>query len=137
MSSVSHAVEVRLIAAAPRVPVIPATLHFDGWDPFAVRMAFPAHAALRGEDVCWTFGRELLAEGIERAAGEGDVRVRPYGPGRTVLEFHGAEGIAVVHIPTQQLRGFLDLTSALVPFGEEHLFADIERDLAQALDDVC
>ncbi|MFI1112365.1 MULTISPECIES: SsgA family sporulation/cell division regulator [Streptomyces] len=137
MSSVSHSVEVRLIAVAPRIPVIPATLHYDGRDPFAVRMTFPAHAALRGQEVCWTFGRELLAEGLEQDAGEGDVRVRPYGYGRTILEFHGAEGIAVVHILTEQLRGFLDLTRALVPPGEEHLFADIEQDLADALDDVC
>lgn len=88
---IEQPVEARLVAAAPRMPSIPATLHYDRSDPFAVRMTFPAPATLEGVEVCWTFARELLASGMEDSVGYGDVRVRPYGYDRTVLEFHAPE----------------------------------------------
>lgn len=88
---IEQPVEARLVAAAPRMPSIPATLHYDRTDPFAVRMTFPAPATLEGVEVCWTFARELLAAGLDDSEGHGDVRVRPYGYDRTVLEFHAPE----------------------------------------------
>ncbi len=74
------------------MPSIPATLHYDRSDPFAVRMTFPAPATLEGVEVCWTFSRELLITGMREPEGHGDVRVRPYGYDRTVLEFHAPRG---------------------------------------------
>ena len=91
---IEQPVEARLVAAAPRMPSIPATLHYDRSDPFAVRMTFPAPATLEGVEVCWTFARELLVTGMDEAVGQGDVRVRPYGYERLVLEFHAPEGTA-------------------------------------------
>ncbi|MDI3406642.1 spore wall synthesis regulator SsgD [Streptomyces cavernicola] len=134
---IEQAVEARLIASAPRMPTIPATLSYDARDPYAVRMAFPAPATLEGVDVSWTFARELLAAGVERAAGEGDVRVRPYGYDRTVLEFHASEGTAVVHVRTGELHRFLQRAAALVPDGCEHLHLDMDGDLAELLRDAC
>ena len=66
---IEQPVEARLVAAAPRMPSIPATLHYDRSDPFAVRMTFPAPATLEGVEVCWTFARELLASGLEERGG--------------------------------------------------------------------
>jgi hypothetical protein len=134
---IEQPVEARLVAAAPRMPSIPATMHYDRRDPFAVRMTFPAPATLEGVEVCWTFSRELLTEGIERAEGSGDVRVRPYGYDRTVLEFHAPEGTAVVHVRTGELRRFLKSTSELVPMGLEHLQLDLDHDLAELMGDAC
>lgn len=134
---IEQPVEARLVAAAPRMPSIPATLHYDRRDPFAVRMTFPAPATLEGVDVCWTFSRDLLSAGLETAEGSGDVRVRPYGYERTVLEFHAPEGTAVVHVRTGELRRFLEATSELVPVGLEHLQLDLDHDLAELMRDAC
>lgn len=132
---IEQPVEARLVAAAPRMPNIPATLRYDRSDPFAVRMAFPAPATLEGVEVCWTFARELLAAGLHGPEGHGDVRVRPYGYDRTVLEFHASEGTAIVHVRSVEVRRFLEATSALVPDGQEHLQLDLDHGLAELMRD--
>lgn len=132
---IEQTVEARLVAAAPRMPSIPATLHYDRDDPFAVRMTFPAPATLEGVEVCWTFARDLLAAGMLEPEGDGDVRVRPYGYDRTVLEFHAPEGTAVVHVRSGELRRFLEATGELVPTGLEHLRLDLDHDLAELMRD--
>ncbi|MFE0099879.1 SsgA family sporulation/cell division regulator [Streptomyces sp. NPDC059009] len=134
---IEQAVEARLVAAAPRMPTIPATLHYAQSDPYAVRMSFPAPATLEGIEVYWTFARELLVHGVEQPVGDGDVRVRPYGFDRTVVEFHAPEGTAIVHIRTGDLRRFLHRTLALVPVGQEHLHVDLDGHLADLMRDAC
>jgi hypothetical protein len=134
---IEQPVEARLVAAAPRMPSIPATLQYDRRDPFAVRMTFPAPATLEGVEVCWTFARELLSAGLEGPEGHGDVRVRPYGYDRTVLEFHAPEGTAVVHIHSSDVRNFLQRSTELVPVGLEHLQVDLDHGLAELMRDGC
>ncbi|MEU4107649.1 SsgA family sporulation/cell division regulator [Streptomyces sp. NPDC027717] len=136
MSTVIEAiVEARLVAAAPRMPSIPAALHYDRRDPYAVRMTFPAPATLAGVEVCWTFSRELLSAGLHEPQGDGDVRVRPYGYDRTVLEFHAPEGTAVVHVRSGEIRRFLRAAGELVPVGLEHLQLDLDHGLAELMRD--
>ncbi|MDQ0792720.1 SsgA family sporulation/cell division regulator [Streptomyces sp. B1I3] len=136
MSSViEQSVQARMVASAPRMETLPATLHYDLRDPFAVRMAFPAPATLEGAEVSWEFSRELLTTGIDAPAGLGDVRVRPFGYDRTVLEFHALEGIAMVHVRTAELRRFLKRAQELVPAGDEHRFLDLDRGLGELLGD--
>lgn len=130
---IEQAVQARLISTAPQLENVPATLSYDREDPFAVHMAFPPPATLEGIDVVWTFARELLTAGLEAEAGVGDVQLRPYGYGRTVLEFHATEGVAMVHVRTSELRGFLRQTHELVPQGTEHRYLDVDQDLAQLL----
>ena len=132
---IEQPVEARLVAAAPRMPSIPATLRYDRRDPFAVRMSFPAPTTLEGVEVCWTFARELLAAGLEEPEGHGDVRVRPYGYDRTVLEFHAPEGTAVVHVRSEEVRRFLGAANEMVPVGREHLQLDLDHDLAELMRD--
>ncbi|MFD4761708.1 SsgA family sporulation/cell division regulator [Streptomyces sp. NPDC058439] len=134
---IEQSVQARMVASAPRMETLPATLMYDRSDPFAVRMAFPATATLEGTDVSWEFSRELLAAGLDGAAGVGDVRIRPFGYDRTVLEFHAAEGIAMVHVRTAELRRFLARAQALVPAGEEHRFLDLDRSLTELFDGTC
>lgn len=134
---IEQAVQARLVASAPQMECVPATLRYDREEPFAVQMAFPAPATLEGSEVSWTFSRELLAAGVDTAAGVGDVRVRPYGFDRTVLEFHAPEGIAMVHVRTSELRRFLKRTQGMVPDGREHLFLDLDHNLAELLRDAC
>lgn len=122
-----------MVASAPQMETLPAVLTYDRQDPFAVRMAFPAPATLEGTEVSWEFSRELLASGMDTPAGVGDVRVRPFGYDRTVLEFHAAEGIAMVHVRTAELRRFLRRAQELVPEGDEYRFLDLDRNLTDLL----
>ncbi|MER7758504.1 SsgA family sporulation/cell division regulator [Streptomyces sp. NPDC097619] len=132
---IEQAVQARLVATAPKVESVPVTLGYDRADPFALRMSFPAPATLEGVEVSWTFARELLTVGLKRPTGLGDVRVRPYDGDRIVVEFHAPEGIAIVLMETEEVRGFLDRTDALVPSGLEHLYLDMDQDLAELLRD--
>ena len=132
---IEQAVQARVVASVPRMETVPATLRYDLQDPFAVRMAFPPPATLEGTEVTWEFSRELLATGVNEPAGVGDVRVRPFGYGRTVLEFHAPEGTAMVHLRTSELRRFLERVQGLVPAGREHLFLDLDHDLTELLRD--
>ncbi|GFH38088.1 SsgA family sporulation/cell division regulator [Streptomyces pacificus] len=136
MSSViEQAVQARLVSSAPRMESVPATLRYDSRDPFAVRMSFPASATLDGTDVSWVFSRDLLLRGLDEPTGLGDVRVRPYGYDRTVLEFHAPQGTAMVHVRSSDVRRFLKRSQGLVPAGREHLHLDLDADLAQLMRD--
>src|SRR5205085_8373044 len=79
-SSATVATEVDLELIVPEHGEIPltATLSYHGDDPYAIRMAFHVGA---DAPVVWTFARDLLAEGTEHPAGDGDVRFWP-GTGR-------------------------------------------------------
>ncbi|MBM4792539.1 SsgA family sporulation/cell division regulator [Streptomyces sioyaensis] len=128
---IDQAVQVRLIATAPSTHAAPAVLHYHAADPLAVRMLFPPEISLEGTGVDWAFARELLDEGLRRPAGRGDVRVRPSGPDRTVMEFHSDEGIAMVQLQTADVRRFLARSYRAVPAGSEPAFLGMERDLAE------
>ncbi|MFD6531448.1 SsgA family sporulation/cell division regulator [Streptomyces sp. NPDC060184] len=134
-SLIEQPVQARMVASVPRTATLAATLRYDRAQPFAVRIAFPARATLEGTDVSWEFSRELLARGVDAPAGLGDVRVRPFGQERTALEFHAAEGVAMVHVRTSELRRFLRRAQELVPAGDEHRFLDLDRELAEFLGD--
>ncbi|WP_399083507.1 SsgA family sporulation/cell division regulator [Streptomyces sp. BBFR2] len=129
-AAIDHAVQVRLLATAPGPHTVPAVLRYHPGDPLAVRMSFPPEISLDGAAVDWAFARELLAEGVHGAAGRGDVRVRPAGPERTVMEFHADEGVAMVQLRTADVRRFLARSYAAVPAGQEPAHLDVDRDLA-------
>ncbi|MFG3497439.1 SsgA family sporulation/cell division regulator [Streptomyces sp. NPDC047928] len=134
---IEQPVLAHLVASEPRMDTVPATLRYDSDDPFAVRMAFPAPATLEGVEVAWEFSRDLLAAGVDRPAGFGDVRVRPYDRDRTAVEFHAPEGVAMVHVRTTEVRRFLRRCQHLVPTGLEHHFLNLDHDLAELLRDAC
>ncbi|WP_030983881.1 SsgA family sporulation/cell division regulator [Streptomyces sp. NRRL S-1813] len=128
---IDQAVQVRLIATAFGPHAVPAVLHYQPADPLAVRMFFPPEISLDGSAVDWAFARELLDEGLRAPAGRGDVRVRPSGPDRTVMEFHAEEGIAMVQLKTADARLFLARSYEAVPAGGELAHLGMERGLAE------
>ncbi|MDT3400537.1 SsgA family sporulation/cell division regulator [Streptomyces sp. B1866] len=130
---IDQAVQARLIASTPEARAIPAGLHYERQDPFAVRVSFPPAASLDGTEVDWVFGRELLAAGLRGPAGNGDVHVWPCGPERTVMEFHAPEGMAMVQFDTADLRLFLFRSYAVVPEGDEDAELDLDEELAALL----
>ncbi|WTO34300.1 SsgA family sporulation/cell division regulator [Streptomyces achromogenes] len=128
---------LRAVTAVVSVPdrrgaPLPARLRYDRADPYAVRLSLGRPGT---GPVDWVFARDLLAEGLRRPAGEGDVLVFPrHGclPDtlRIVLRRPGA-GAALVELPASETERFLRDTWELVPPGTETAHAGIESGLAQ------
>ncbi|MFG2329433.1 SsgA family sporulation/cell division regulator [Streptomyces sp. NPDC048604] len=96
----------RIVTDAPLSRAVPVALSYDpASDPAAVRFAFPGN-------VGWTFPRALLESGLRAPARRGDVGVWPCGRVQTVVEFHTADGVAVVQFDTAVLLRFLRHTYA-------------------------
>lgn len=111
MSVVEQYARARIVSDAT-VPIIdeleavPVTLRYDpDHDPPSVRMVLPGTGGRE-----WTFGRELLEEGLRVPAGSGEVRVWPCGRVQVVVEFHSAQGVSVVQFERQTLLRFLRRT---------------------------
>ena len=102
-------------------------------DPFAVSAVFRTPS----QTVTWTFGRELLAQGMHEHAGFGDVLTWPKlsrrGTALTVLELCSPDGVVQVEGLSRDIARFLDAAFRLVPLGEEHRHLEIERELAALL----
>ncbi|ARQ69114.1 SsgA family sporulation/cell division regulator [Streptomyces marincola] len=92
---------------------IPVRLTYRAADPHAVTIVFNAGT---GEERAWTFARELLADGVHRRTGIGDVVVWPEpaapsahraGP-RVFIRLRPPEGSALLSVPHHVLTAFLD-----------------------------
>ncbi|MFF8772329.1 SsgA family sporulation/cell division regulator [Kitasatospora sp. NPDC015120] len=108
----------------PHVPVR-AWLRFDSSLPYGVCLSF-GRCTPEGSTLDWYFGRDLLSEGRYAPAGDGDVRVRPGGPGRTLIILRTAEREAVISAPAFAVTAFLAESFALVPAGTEPEVLDLD-----------
>ena len=105
---------------------VPAMLLYDAADPYAVRIAFgdmtedDAGAEPDGA-ITWLLSRELLQAGLERPAGDGDVRLWPAKAASDVLFLHlrAPSGEALFEVSRASVAAFLRQTEAVVPLGEE------------------
>jgi hypothetical protein len=110
----------------------PAAAEYDKNDPYAVRLSFPAAhhpaAPAQAADVpSWTFGRELLDDGLREPAGDGDVHVWPCGPDLVMIELRSEAGSALLAVAARELRTFLFLSYAEVPPGYEGGYLELDR----------
>ncbi|MFF7356464.1 SsgA family sporulation/cell division regulator [Streptomyces filipinensis] len=128
--TVEQPAQAQLITADDVEIPVSATLRYTADDPLAVRVDFPAEAALEGEEVTWIFARSLLDQGLRAPAGHGDVQIWPYGHTRTVLEFHSPRGLALLQFPASALRRFLLRTYTAVAAGQEDVAGVVERGLS-------
>ncbi|HLU59142.1 MAG TPA: SsgA family sporulation/cell division regulator [Pseudonocardia sp.] len=104
---------------------------YSAYDPFAVSLAVRAR---HDRWVEWLIGRELVIDGLEGPAGEGDVRMRP----RTVqgydiveIEIRSHDGRAVLEVDRGLLRSFVEQTLELVPLGTEADRMDLDGEIAR------
>lgn len=134
--TISLAARARLAATVNQQISIPVTLRYSRTDPLAVHIDFPAVVSLDGQDMTWSFARELLASGLRRPSGIGDVRIWPSGHAYTVIEFRTPEGKAAAKFDTPVLDRFLSRSCALVDRGRENLGPALEASLAALLDGV-
>ena len=72
----------------------------------------------------------LLGEGLRASAGIGSVRVRPCGDSHTYVEFHTAQGVAVLRFASADLTRFLARTYTVVAPDEETVGAELDHGLA-------
>lgn len=113
---------------------IPVELGYETRDPYAVRLTFH----LPGDvPVTWAFGRELLADGVGGACGDGDVRIAPIDPEHSdevLIRLQVGQDHALFRVGIPPLLAFLDRTDRLVPLGQERTLVDFETHLDEALD---
>ncbi|QEU77432.1 SsgA family sporulation/cell division regulator [Streptomyces subrutilus] len=126
LSRVSALIAVRLQAdGEDDVPLL-GRLSYDRADPYAVRAQFfTRDTALPS----WCFDRQMLAEGLQRPVGEGDVTFRPQwtAGGEAVRialrDSAGGQG-AVLLLDARAVTAFLDETYAVIAPGAETFDAD-------------
>ncbi|WP_157682714.1 SsgA family sporulation/cell division regulator [Nocardioides scoriae] len=110
-----------------------ADLVFDPADPFAVTMVFRTGA----QEVHWTFGRELLVEGLYEPTGDGDVHVWPClssnGSAVVIVELCSPDGELLVQASSRAVNQFVNRMLASVPDGQESAFVDFDSELARIL----
>jgi hypothetical protein len=113
-----------------------AELRYDPSDPFAVSLAIGVDC---GEPVVWTFARDLLAAGVNSAAGEGDITIEP-----DVSEGFGTEErrlrvtlatdcMATMLASTDRVVEFLVETYGVVATGAELDRVDFDAEIAALL----
>jgi Streptomyces sporulation and cell division protein, SsgA len=124
--AVTQPVTVELIDASGAATPIEAELQYDSNDPYAVTTVFMTGTS----QVRWTFGRDLLAEGLFEPCGDGDVHVWPCldsdGHAVVIIELCSPEGEALVQAKTGDLSSFVErMSRAVAPGAEsEHLNID-------------
>lgn len=130
---VERKLQASLVLSPELVVPVPARLSYRTADPYAACITFHVDSI---SPVTWTFARELLAAGVFRAAGEGDVRVWP---GRTggravvCMALSSPLGEALVTLPAAAVSGWLELTMRMVPPGAERERLDLDTSLRELL----
>lgn len=131
MKSFTHTTLVVQLQAGDteRCPVL-AHLSYDDADPFAVTFLFSHDGRVLAR---WTLDRDMLAEGLSRPVGIGDVRLRPASTGQWEelrMEFlgdprpDGGRHHAVVFAWAPAIAAFLRDTHEIVPPGQEEVRVD-------------
>jgi hypothetical protein len=131
--TITAEMSLRLVLPGQTPVPVWAQLCYEMADPYAVHVTFRTGGEERPEEtVAWTFARDLLAEGVGRGAGEGDVRVWPAGSGSAAVVFlslSSPHGRALFEVPLGELVGFLTGTYAAIPRGQESAFLDLDTEL--------
>jgi hypothetical protein len=109
-------------------------LRYTTKDPYAVVAAFRTG---RTGWVEWVFARNVLADGLFTQSGVGDIQIRPAtdNPACVVIELASPSGHAAFEASIQDLSNFLDRTYDMVLPGDEHMWIDIDEQLAFLLSD--
>jgi hypothetical protein len=132
--TVTQPVTLELIDPTGAATPIEAELHYDPRDPYAVTTVFMTGAS----QVRWTFGRDLLCEGLYEPAGDGDVHVWPcldsQGHAVVIIELCSPDGEALVQARTGDLTSFVDRMTKAVEPGTESALIDIDTAIMAILD---
>ncbi|MGZ8737285.1 MAG: SsgA family sporulation/cell division regulator [Nocardioides sp.] len=115
---ISSRVDIGLVGPHGATPV-EAELRYDPADPYAVSITF----LVRGSEVVWVFGRDLLLHGVTEPVGDGDVQVLPSidadGRAQVLVSLTAPSGQALVEVRARDVHDFLALTAQAVWPGTE------------------
>jgi hypothetical protein len=131
----SHTVTTPLllsVSAATGEADMQAELRYDPNDPLAVTLAIGVECE---SPVVWVFGRDLLAEGLNDAAGEGDITIEPTdGAGRHEVRITLAtDSLATMIADRDKVVEFLVEAFTAVPSGCEMDRIDFDAEIAALL----
>lgn len=131
---VSHQIALSLLSAAgDDLPVV-AELRYSGQDPLAVEALFDDGSP---HPIRWVFARDLLAAGLDRRTGDGDVVVWPTQDAQdrpaVHLRLRSPNGDALLEAPVDAVAAFLAETARLVPLGAEYQHLDVDAALESLL----
>ena len=121
-----HVVLCGWIPGGRPIPVN-ADLRYDSADPYAVCLSLHTD---RGRTVDWIFARDLLADGVHRRTGIGDVVVEPI-PARQVdyVRITLRTGAHRFHaqLPARAVLAFVYRTESIVRLGTEERHLDMDH----------
>ena len=124
--TVTQPVVLELIDPTGAATPIEAELQYDPRDPYAVTTVFMTGAS----QVRWTFGRDLLREGLYEPCGDGDVHVWPcldsHGHAVVIIELCSPDGEALVQAKTGDLSSFVERMTKAVEPGTESALTDVD-----------
>jgi Streptomyces sporulation and cell division protein, SsgA len=133
----SRTVTTRLtltVSAATGDARLEAELRYDPSDPLAVALAIGTQC---DEPVVWVFARDLLASGIARPTGEGDITIEPAdGPSayqRGVRITLATDCLATMLAPRNRVVEFLIESFTRVASGAELDGVDFDTEIAALL----
>ncbi|MEU6573458.1 SsgA family sporulation/cell division regulator [Streptomyces sp. NPDC046805] len=130
---VDELLDMQLVLAHDERIVVPTQLRYASVDPFAVCIAFDIG---NERPVVWALARDLLAEGVFRPCGQGDVRIWPTGSGPDAelnLALSSPHGAARFVAPLPMVAQWLERTYRLVPAGTETDGLDVDAELSRLL----
>ncbi|MER5905336.1 SsgA family sporulation/cell division regulator [Streptomyces mirabilis] len=128
LKTVMQGVAVQLVISRTYSLSMRMSLRYEPTDPYVVRAAFFTDT---DEPAEWVLGRDLLADGLTGSAGCGDVRVwsaAGRGDQAMYILLGSPAGTALLEVPVEDVKAFLENTEALVPRGAEsgHIAWDLE-----------
>jgi len=130
---VTENVALEFVDPQGEATAIDADLVFAPADPYAVTMVFRTGL----QEVRWTFGRELLMEGLYEPSGDGDVHVWPClssdGSAVVIIELCSPDGELLVQAHSRSVNRFVGAMLASVPDGQESAFVDFDTELTAIL----
>jgi hypothetical protein len=109
---------------------MPAELRYDPNDPLAVTLAIGTQCEA---PVIWVFARDLLAEGVNSAAGKGDITVEPASedaPHDVVRITLATDCLATMTADRNKVLEFLLASFSAVPSGCEMDQIDFDAEIA-------
>ena len=124
-----------LVLAPDERIMVPTRLVYGAHDPFAVHIVFDPGTE---RSVSGILARDLLAQGLFRPSGQGDVHIWPTGsgPGAELnLALSSPHGFARLTSPLPLVARWLERTYRLVPSGTEADGFDVDAELSRLLHD--
>ena len=123
---VSQVLLLELVDPSGAVAPLETELSYDPADPLAVSATFSTVAGR----VRWTFGRDLLIEGLLEPVGDGDVHVWPCvdndGNSVVIIELCSPDGEALVQGRTADITAFVERMTGTVAHGAESALLDVD-----------